>query len=258
MRCAAKAEEKAAARMNAAASDSTQANAADDTSSAARSPLPAAPVAAEARGNDGSPIELIFSGESDSQHDSPKAVRSPEPVSATKNEPSSKEARSNYRTHDDYRSLFDSEGEDQASSPAPAPASTHSPVREYDDGPRHREAKYRGTVTSVGTTQEELDRNVLRLASERKPWLLPEQLINNLSGETSAHHRIPLFDARRLHGLDNSASNFRAEEDFFLDAFLKHRWYSGNSKCDKSSLLQAWNAFIRNEDVGRENLASKG
>ena len=85
-------------------------------------------------------------------------------------------------------------------------------MREYDDGPRHREAKYRGTVTSVGTTQEELDRNVLRLASERKPWLLPEQLINNLSGETSAHHRIPLFDARRIHGLDNSASNFRAEK----------------------------------------------
>ena len=188
MRCAAKAEEKAAVRMNAAASDSSQAHAADDTSSAAHSPRPATPVAAGSRGNDGSPIELVYSGESDSQHDSPKAVRSLEPVSATKNEPSSKEARSNYRTHDDYRSLFDSEGEDQASSPAPAPASAHSPVREYDDGPRHREAKYRGTVTSVGTTQEELDRNVLRLASERKPWLLPEQLINNLSGETSAHH----------------------------------------------------------------------
>ena len=59
------------------------------------------------------------------------------------------------------------------------------------------------------------------LPAERKPWLWPEKLINDLSDETSAHHRISLFDARRLHGLDISASNFRAKEDFCPDAFLK-------------------------------------
>ena len=77
--------------------------------------------------------------------------------------------------------------------------------------------------------------------------------MNDLAGETSLHHRIPLFDARSLHGLDINASNFRAEEEFYLDAFLKHRWYSGNTKRDKSSLLQAWNAFILNvQHIGRE------
>ena len=98
-----------------------------------------------------------------------------------------------------------------------------------------------------------LDVNVLRLAPEYKPWVLPERLVNDLSVETSLHHRISLFDARLLHGLDISANNFRAEEDFYLDAFLKHRWYSGNTKRDKSSLLQAWNSFILNvQHIGRE------
>ena len=56
-----------------------------------------------------------------------------------------------------------------------------------------------------------------------------------------------------MHGLDISASNFRADEDFYLDAFLKHRWYSGNIRQDKSSLLQVWNDFILNvQHIGRE------
>ena len=34
---------------------------------------------------------------------------------------------------------------------------------------------------------------------------------------------------------------------------MKHRWYSGNTKRDKSSVLQAWNAFILNvQHIGRE------
>ena len=50
MRCAAKAAEKAATRVNAAALDDAQPLAADDASSNAPTTLPAAPIAADARG----------------------------------------------------------------------------------------------------------------------------------------------------------------------------------------------------------------
>ena len=90
------------------------------------------------------------------------------------------------------------------------------------------------------------------LAPEKKPWLLPELLLTILFGAPSSH-KILILIATKLNGLDPSAKNFRAEEDFYLDAFLKHRWYNGNSKRDKVSLMQAWNAFIRNvKDIGRE------
>ncbi|CAI5733744.1 unnamed protein product [Peronospora destructor] len=112
MRSAAKAAEKAAV------SDSSQAHAADDTSPAARSPQPAAPVAAGARGdspraNDGFPLELIYSGESDGASDSGKTVRLPESLAAADYEPSSKKARSNSKTHGSYHSRFDSEDEEK-------------------------------------------------------------------------------------------------------------------------------------------------
>ena len=64
-----------------------------------------------------------------------------------------------------------------------------------------------GTENSVGTTQEALDGNVLRLSPEHKSWVLPEKIVDDLSGKSSLHHQIPLFYARLLHGLDISASN---------------------------------------------------
>ena len=51
MRCAAKAAENAAARVNAAALDDTQPLAVEDASSAYAATLPVAPVAADARGD---------------------------------------------------------------------------------------------------------------------------------------------------------------------------------------------------------------
>ena len=79
-----------------------------------------------------------------------------------------------------------------------------------------------------------------------------------MSHETSLHHRIPLFDASELHGLSSSAKNFRAEEDFYLDAFFNHRWYNGNQKRGKALLLAAWNAFVQNvTNFGREGWLQK-
>ena len=271
MRCAAKAAANAAARVHAAASESALASPADDSSSAAisspaasaaagargspraeASSPPAASIAAGARGSvpradnddDGSHVELIYSGESDGVSDSKKTPTPPGSAGATEYEPSRKRARHTGQTHGFYQSLFSSEDEGDDSSPAPTTAVTQG--SKSDDGSRHRGQDTRGTITSVGTTQEALDSNVLRLAPEQKPWQLPERLLNMWSCEATEHHPIPLFDSRQLHGLDISAKNFRTEDEFYLDAFSKHRYFSNNNKRDKSSLLQAWNAFVLN------------
>uniref|UniRef100_A0AAV1UQQ5 Uncharacterized protein n=1 Tax=Peronospora matthiolae TaxID=2874970 RepID=A0AAV1UQQ5_9STRA len=111
----------------------------------------------------------------------------------------------------------------------------------------------RGASTSVGTSQEEWDRSVLRLAPEKKAWLPLQSAMDRLSATTSDRYRTRLFDLSRIHHLDPSAKDYRTENDFFIDAFFKHRWYSGNHKRDGPSLLQAWNAYIHNlEDVGRD------
>ena len=87
MRCAAKVAEKAAARVNSAALDDVQPLAADNASSAAAATLSATPVAADARGeppranDDGSQVELIYSGESEGGSDLKKTPRSPESIS---------------------------------------------------------------------------------------------------------------------------------------------------------------------------------
>ena len=180
--------------------------------------------------------ELIYTSESDRESDSRKHAKSPGSPVAAALEPSKEKALPTKRNEAWYYDMFGSDDELADSSPASARA--NSQERDDRDGSHHRDSDICGTNASVGTKQEALDRNVLRLASEHKPWQLPERLVNDLSGMTSEHHRIPLFDARMLHGLDISASNFRAEEDFYLDVFLKHRWYSGNYKRDKKSLLR--------------------
>uniref|UniRef100_A0AAV1V072 Uncharacterized protein n=1 Tax=Peronospora matthiolae TaxID=2874970 RepID=A0AAV1V072_9STRA len=111
----------------------------------------------------------------------------------------------------------------------------------------------RGASTSVGTSQEERDRSVLRLAPEKKAWMPPKSVMDHLSATTSDRYRTRLFDSSRIHHLDPSAKTYRAEHEFFIDAFFKHRWYRGNHERDGPSLLQAWNAYIHNlEDVGRD------
>ena len=200
-------------------------------------------------------LEVDYECESDEMADSGRMEQSPDTRQAADYEPSNETAHSDRRVN----SLFGSDDEDDPSSPvrsfvrSPIRSPARVSVQGDDGGVSHRKKSPRGTPTSAGTTQGSDDSKMSNLAPEKKPWLLPERLINSLSGETTPHNKYPLFIATKLHGLDPSAKNFRAEEDFYLDAFLKHRWFSGNNKRDKVSLMQAWSAFIRNvKDIGRE------
>uniref|UniRef100_A0AAV1T352 Uncharacterized protein n=1 Tax=Peronospora matthiolae TaxID=2874970 RepID=A0AAV1T352_9STRA len=83
--------------------------------------------------------------------------------------------------------------------------------------------KRRRSSASVGTSQEERDRNVLRLAPEKKAWMPPKSVMDHLSATTSDRYRTRLFDSSRIHHLDPSAKNYRAEHEFFIDAFFEHR-----------------------------------
>uniref|UniRef100_A0AAV1USJ1 Uncharacterized protein n=1 Tax=Peronospora matthiolae TaxID=2874970 RepID=A0AAV1USJ1_9STRA len=57
---------------------------------------------------------------------------------------------------------------------------------------------------------------------------------------------------------DSSTETIRAEEEFFTDAFFKHRWYNGNRGRDGKALVQGWNALIHNiECIGREAWLAK-
>uniref|UniRef100_A0AAV1V5F0 Uncharacterized protein n=1 Tax=Peronospora matthiolae TaxID=2874970 RepID=A0AAV1V5F0_9STRA len=119
-----------------------------------------------------------------------------------------------------------------------------------EPSPKRRRSRSRDSGANSG---EERDRNVLRLAPEKKAWMPPKSVMDHLSATTSDRYRTRLFDSSRIHHLDPSAKSYRAENEFFIDAFFRHRWYSVNHKRDGPSLLQAWNAYIHNlEDVGRD------
>ena len=65
----------------------------------------------------------------------------------------------------------------------------------------------------------------------------------------------PTLRFARIHGIDSSAINYRTEHEFYIDVFIKHRWFHGNCKRYELSLVQAWNSFIGNiENVGRRAL----
>ena len=161
--------------------------------------------------------------------------------------PSSKELP-NKRTRDSSHSLFSSDDEYGGgydySSPRWTRESSHERV---DDGASCGHSENRDTNEGITLKRDDF-----------KTWRFTDQLINSLYQKTSQHHRIPFFDVSDLHRLSSSARNFRAEEDFYLDDFLKLRWYKGNQKRDRNSLLAAWNAFVQNvENFGRETWIQK-
>uniref|UniRef100_A0AAV1TNL1 Uncharacterized protein n=1 Tax=Peronospora matthiolae TaxID=2874970 RepID=A0AAV1TNL1_9STRA len=151
------------------------------------------------------------------------------------------------------RSIFGSSDESDEPSPKRRRSRSRDSGANSGVGSPMDTTSQRGASTSVGTSQEERYRNVLRLAPEKKAWMPPKSVMDHLSATTSDRYRTRLFDSSRIHHLDPSAKDYRAEHEFFIDAFFRHRWYSGNHKRDGPSLLQAWNAYIHNlEDVGRD------
>uniref|UniRef100_A0AAV1TNZ6 Uncharacterized protein n=1 Tax=Peronospora matthiolae TaxID=2874970 RepID=A0AAV1TNZ6_9STRA len=241
MRCASKAAESASARLCADAEAETTAT---DVPSVAESTQPVSPGDAGAGHEDTRVFTEYELGVSYSPDTDDGSVST-----AIESKPPAK------RGMDDAlrRSIFGSS--DESDEPSPKRRRSRSRDSGANSGvvsPMDTTSQ-RGASTSVGTSQEERDRNVLRLASEKKAWMPPKSVMYHLSATTSDRYRTRLFDSSRIHHLDPSAKDYRAEHEFFIDAFFRHRWYSGNHKRDGPSLLQAWNAYIHNlEDVGRD------
>uniref|UniRef100_A0AAV1UXH6 Uncharacterized protein n=1 Tax=Peronospora matthiolae TaxID=2874970 RepID=A0AAV1UXH6_9STRA len=241
MRCASKAAESASARLCADAEAGTTAT---DVSSVAEATQPVSLGDAGANHEDThvfTEYELGVSYYPDTDDESVST--------AVESKPPAK------RGMDDAlrRSIFGSSDESDEPSPKRRRSRSRDSGANSGVGSPIDTTSQRGASTSVGTSQEERDRNVLRLAPEKKAWMPPKSVMDHLSATTSDRYRTRLFDSSRIHHLDPSAKNYRAEHDFFIDAFFRHRWYSGNHKRDGPSLLQAWNAYIHNlEDVGRD------
>uniref|UniRef100_A0AAV1UEQ9 Uncharacterized protein n=1 Tax=Peronospora matthiolae TaxID=2874970 RepID=A0AAV1UEQ9_9STRA len=241
MRCAIKAAESASARLCADAEAET---AATDVSSVAKASHSVSPGDADARHEDTyvfTGYELGVSYSPDTEEGSvSKAVETKPPAK---------------RGMDDAmrRSIFGLSDESDVPSPKRRRSRSQDSGAHSGVGSPIDTTSQQGASTSVGTSQEERDRSVLRLAPEKKAWPPPKSFMDSLLETTRDRYRSRLFDPSRIHHLDPRAKNYRAENDFFIDAFFRHRWYSGNNKRDGPSLLQAWNAYSYNlEDVGRD------
>uniref|UniRef100_A0AAV1V5N2 Uncharacterized protein n=1 Tax=Peronospora matthiolae TaxID=2874970 RepID=A0AAV1V5N2_9STRA len=225
MRCASKAAESASARLCADAEAET---AATDVSSVAEATQSVYTGDADARREDThvfTEYELGVSYSPDTEDGSvSKAVDTKPPAR---------------RDMDDStrRSIFNSSDESDKPSPKRRRSRSQDSGAHCGVGSPMDTTSKRGASPSVGTSQEERDRSVLRLAPEKKAWMPPKSVMDHLSATTSDRYRTRLFDSSRIHHLDPSAKNYRAENEFFIDAFFRHRWYSGNHKRDGSSLL---------------------
>uniref|UniRef100_A0AAV1TXY2 Uncharacterized protein n=1 Tax=Peronospora matthiolae TaxID=2874970 RepID=A0AAV1TXY2_9STRA len=96
------------------------------------------------------------------------------------------------------------------------------------------------------------------LRKVESPWLPPSRELDRLAGTNTERDLIPLFDCREICPPDSSTETIRAEEEFFTDAFYKHRRYNGSRVRDGKALVQGRNALLHNiECIGREAWLSK-
>uniref|UniRef100_A0AAV1UEX5 Uncharacterized protein n=1 Tax=Peronospora matthiolae TaxID=2874970 RepID=A0AAV1UEX5_9STRA len=85
------------------------------------------------------------------------------------------------------------------------------------------------------------------------PWMPSSKKLDQFAGMITDRDRIPLFDRGKICPPNSSTETIRAEEEFFTDAFFKHRWYKCSRVRDGKALVQGWNALIHNiERIGRE------
>uniref|UniRef100_A0AAV1TSS9 Uncharacterized protein n=1 Tax=Peronospora matthiolae TaxID=2874970 RepID=A0AAV1TSS9_9STRA len=241
MRCASKVAESASARLCADAEADT---AATDMSSVAEATQPVSPGDAGAGHEDTHGFTEYELGVSYSPDTEDGSVST-----AIESKPPAK------RGMDDAmrRSIFGSSDESNEPSPKRRRSRSRDLGANSGVGSPIDTTTQRVASTSVITSQEERDRSVLRLAPEMKAWMPPKSVMDHLSATTSDRYRTRLFDSSRIHHLDLSAKNYRAEHEIFIDAFFERRWYSENHKRDGPSLLQMWNVHIQNlEVVGRD------
>uniref|UniRef100_A0AAV1ULY1 Uncharacterized protein n=1 Tax=Peronospora matthiolae TaxID=2874970 RepID=A0AAV1ULY1_9STRA len=251
-RAATAAAKRAAARIRAAAESASQASAAGDSSPVVvnrprgESPRATGRSVASAAGTsnrsqDEFEIELIYSGKLDDTSGSKATPHDSGPPGA-----------------DTARAKLTGSGNVAASCPR---SSNRANLRTNS-----RLVQVHSTIGRVEMvvmhlciTTKARDRNALRHAPQvESPWMPSSRELDRLAGTTTERDRIPLFDCRKICPPDSSTETIRAEEEFFTDAFFKHRWYNGSRVRDGKALVQGWNALIHNiECIGREAWLAK-
>uniref|UniRef100_A0AAV1VKK3 Mannosyltransferase n=1 Tax=Peronospora matthiolae TaxID=2874970 RepID=A0AAV1VKK3_9STRA len=126
-------------------------------------------------------------------------------------------------------SIFGSSDGSDGPSPARRSRSRDSGANSGVGSPMDTTSRHSAS-TSIGTSQEERDHSVLRLAPEKKAWMPPKSVMDHLSATTVIVISSRLFDSSEIHHLDPSAKDYRAEHEFFIDAFFRHRWYGKESQ----------------------------
>uniref|UniRef100_A0AAV1U340 Uncharacterized protein n=1 Tax=Peronospora matthiolae TaxID=2874970 RepID=A0AAV1U340_9STRA len=185
MRCASKAAESASARLCADAEAETTAT---DVSSVAEATQPVSLGDAGAGHEDTHVFTEYELGVSYSPDTEDGSVST-----AIESKPPAK------RGMDDAlrRSIFGSSDESDEPSPKRRRSRSRDSGANSGVGSPMDTTSQRGASTSVGILQEERDRNVLRLAPEKKAWMPPKSVMDHLSATTSDRYRTRLFDPSR-------------------------------------------------------------